>query len=762
MKYLTLLLLVCWWQGIAMAENYHGKVMSMDNRQAISEATIQFFNDNVFIGGGKSALDGTFSVSTSKRATKISVSYVGMETFVKNDSLGIPEDLGDICLNTFGISLGEVTVKGSLRKQSYDKDIYLITDSLRKGTSSSAQLLEKIPGVLRDWENDNLRVDGQTDIVVLVNQVERDRNYAMRLNPKRVKQIEIIHNPTGKYEGRLILINISLYDDYIGWELTPYTTLSYGKNDMNKEEVGGTYTYSVNKLSLSLSSAMTNNTRWESYDFERKYGEHFEKKSHPMDLSSPNGYNNKFSYNLSFGVEYLLSKNQRISAQAKGSFVQSKDSTLYNITENDSREMRRYVQCNKDKYYSDDYNVGVFYRGKLGKDISISSDLTYDYYTIKERRSYLEDATLSSQPTLGDKKHVYYDVSLGFPILKSLDFDFDYNVAWRKYNDKNRDTGNSTYSSQNVRHFVISMLSWHPVHNFSLTGGVLWMGSSDKSDNGKNSNYSWGSVARLFYKPWNNVTVRGSYHASMMYPNLDQLSATEYQVDSWMVRSGNPNLKPSIMKYLNTVVKVDKVITLSFVNFLNKDMNSLPYYSQMENGMVKESYANVDWRRTAVGLSGNYKLIGDLYAGGSLWYTHDAVRKDDEKSNTGEIYELDLQVRYKISPIKLNVQAAYEFKHAKTPTTQGKFEDREDGAKLVLSRSFIKGKLETLLTAKTPVNILKRRYRSETNLPFYTSVSHNSKNNYYGPYLSFSARLYLHGGKQVRMGRNTFNFDSEK
>ena len=53
----------------------------------------------------------------------------------------------------------------------------------------------------------------------------------------------------------------------------------------------------------------------------------FEKKSQPMDLSSPNGYNNKFSYNLSFGVEYLLSKNQRISAQAKGSFVQSKDST---------------------------------------------------------------------------------------------------------------------------------------------------------------------------------------------------------------------------------------------------------------------------------------------------------------------------------------------------------------------------------------------------------------------------------------------------
>lgn len=47
-----------------------------------------------------------------------------------------------------------------------------------------------------------------------------------------------------------MLLNLSLFDDYIGWDFVPYTNLQYGKNNMNQETVGESYTYSVNKLSL--------------------------------------------------------------------------------------------------------------------------------------------------------------------------------------------------------------------------------------------------------------------------------------------------------------------------------------------------------------------------------------------------------------------------------------------------------------------------------------------------------------------------------
>ena len=762
MRHWMTLLFLCLAQVAAMAADYHGTVTIGKDKKTLQDATVQFFDRQVFIGGAKTGIDGSFSVSTPKKATRVSISYVGMDTYVREDSLGLPCNLGSVNLQSQGVALGEVTVKGSLRRQNYDKDIYLITDSLRKGTHSGAQLLEKIPGVLRDWENDNLRVNGLKDIVVVVNQVERGMGYAMRINPKRIKQVEITYNPTGKYEGRQVLVNIVLYDDYKGWDFAPYANMQYGRNGMNSEEVGGSYTYSIDRVSVNLSSSLLNNTRKECYDFSRSYGNSFEKKSVAMDLDSPNSYANKLSYDLSAGVEYKLSSDHSLSARANGSFAQSLDSTLYQISEKTSQELLEYMQYNKDRYYSNDYNVGLFYRGKIGGLVSISSDLTYDYYTVKERRTYFERETASSQATLGDKRHVYYDIGLSVPVCKSLNFDFDYNIAWRRYKDSMRDTGSDSYRSRNTRHFLVSVLSWHPLQAFSISGGAIWMGSSDANSNGHTSSYSWSPMARLFFKPCGKVTVRANFHISAMYPNLDRLSSTEYQVDSWMVHSGNPQLRPAVMNYLYGMASIDGLFTMHVVNFYQKDMNDMPYYSQLSNGMVRESYVNVDWHRFAVGLSGDYKLMKNFYLGGSLWYTHDAVSSPEIVKKAGEIYELDLNARYMLEPAKLNFQASYEFKHAKTPTIQGKFEARQDAAKLVLVRSFMKGRLEASLTGKVPVNIFSRKFVSETKLPFFSNVSHESSNSHYGPYLSLSAKLYLHGGKQVRMNHNSFNIDREK
>lgn len=156
-----------------MAEGYSGKIISGNKLQGLADATIQLFNNNVFVGGCKSKTDGSFSVNTSQKATRISVSYVGLESYTRKDSLGLPENLGVIALSTHNVGLKEVTVTGTLKQETYNKDIYLITDSMRKGTASSGQLLEKIPGFLRDWENDKLRVNGEEDIVLLVNDVEK-------------------------------------------------------------------------------------------------------------------------------------------------------------------------------------------------------------------------------------------------------------------------------------------------------------------------------------------------------------------------------------------------------------------------------------------------------------------------------------------------------------------------------------------------------------------------------------------------------------
>ncbi len=58
-----------------------------------------------------------------------------LSLYTRKDSLGLPENLGVIALSTHNVGLKEVTVTGTLKQETYNKDIYLITDSMRKGTA---------------------------------------------------------------------------------------------------------------------------------------------------------------------------------------------------------------------------------------------------------------------------------------------------------------------------------------------------------------------------------------------------------------------------------------------------------------------------------------------------------------------------------------------------------------------------------------------------------------------------------------------------
>ena len=81
---------------------------------------------------------------------------------------------------------------------------------------------------------------------------------------------------------------------------------------------------------------------------------------------------------------------------------------------------------------------------------------------------------------------------------------------------------------------------------------------------------------------------------------------------------------------------------------------------------------------------------------------------------------------------------------------------------LVLNRLFSNGKLEGTLTATMPANIGKRKFGYEYHLPYFTTVTNSSRNSTYGPYGVLGVKMFLHGGKQVRMRQNSFNVDAEK
>ena len=66
---------------------------------------------------------------------------------------------------------------------------------------------------------------------------------------------------------------------------------------------------------------------------------------------------------------------------------------------------------------------------------------------------------MNESPTLGDKNYVFYDLSISRPLSKHFDFYADYNLAWRKYNDTDRNTDELKYWSKNIRHFMLASKS---------------------------------------------------------------------------------------------------------------------------------------------------------------------------------------------------------------------------------------------------------------------------------------------------------------
>lgn len=114
------------------------------------------------------------------------------------------------------LELGELVVTEKRVKRDAERETIFITDSMRKGTVSAAQLLRKVKGVKVDWITESVNVGLDGNVPVVINEHEVDAKHAMSMNPKRIKKVEIIRSPTGRFAGYPIVVNLVLYDDYAG------------------------------------------------------------------------------------------------------------------------------------------------------------------------------------------------------------------------------------------------------------------------------------------------------------------------------------------------------------------------------------------------------------------------------------------------------------------------------------------------------------------------------------------------------------------
>ncbi len=92
------------------------------------------------------------------------------------------------------VTLPELVFTESLIKHNAKGDVFMITENHRKGMTNVLDIMNLLPGVKCDQLTSSVSVKNDKRVLIRVDGQERDYDYVRAIDPKRVKEIEIIHD----------------------------------------------------------------------------------------------------------------------------------------------------------------------------------------------------------------------------------------------------------------------------------------------------------------------------------------------------------------------------------------------------------------------------------------------------------------------------------------------------------------------------------------------------------------------------------------
>lgn len=654
--------------------------------------------------------------------------------------------------------LKDVVVVADMVSRNASKETIFITDSLRKGTVSAIQLLAKLPGITTDWGTDEVNVGKDKNVPIVINGKEVKREYAISLNPKRIKKVEIMRYPAGKYSDYPVVLNIELADDYKGWDVSAFTRnlYSFRNKHSNREAIGTSFTYTLPKVNLYGSLSFNHRQNYDVSGYEYSSMSDLVIKSEPADYKKPNISTRNNMGSFSLGADYRLSNNQILSAQAWIERKGTKQNDSFSVFNND-----KFYELNSlDDFKTDDYTIGLFYKGKFVNHLNLSSELIYNRYDIHEDRIYSEKDNIVLSPYKGNKNYWRYYLSANYYLGNKVSLWADYTQIWKDYSNSDRNENIVLYNSKETRSKLMGAISYQPFRNFNALLGshLLTVKDENQQTAVSEKHTSWMPLFKGYWKPVKWMYLQYNYFCDVEYPNLDQLSTVRWQVNDVLWHRGNSELKPRIMHYSEITVNFVNIVKIDYMYKQSKD-EIIDYYQQEED-KTYQTQANCNYRHNYLGMEGDYNLgkgVELSFVANYQWYHR--YMKDDTK-HFGRTWYLDTQFLWNVPKTKLSFMASYFLRHDKLPLLQGKQYYEEEKLFVGTSYSLLKGKLPISLEVSIPTSMISKKTYTKVSLPnfAYQTYGDNRVNAFVA---LISVKYSLGKGKTTKLN-NSKNLDVEK
>lgn len=489
--------------------------------------------------------------------------------------------LDDILLFRKAGTLKEVTVQSQkpfIEKQ-LDKLVVNVENSIVSSGSTAMEILERSPGVVID-RNDNISLRGKQGVIILINGRASGisgsdlANYLRSLPSSAISRIEIITNPSSKYdaEGNAGIINIVMKKDQrMGTNGT--LTASYGQGFYPKAAAGislnhrdkninffGSYNYSYrdNYSDLALyRQFIENGTVTAIYDqsnfIEFLFKTHVYRAGIDYTLSKKtvlglvfNGLQNKFNSSGTTHTDVLNSQQQKESYNNNSS--RTLDTLINNAVnlnikhtfDSSGRELTidldyaRYHNRDGQTFITDFYALNsntALSRTIINGDVDGRLDIksVKADYTHPLRTNLKLEAGVKSSIVTADNDLKYYDASSGVPLFdpnQSNHFIYKENI-------------NAAYFNLSNEYKKISVQLGLRAEHTGVSGNQVSTGQ--KFDT---------SYIKLFPSAFLNYNVSEKHALGISVsrrldrPNYRQLNPFRFYINNSTYEEGNPYLQP--------------------------------------------------------------------------------------------------------------------------------------------------------------------------------------------------------------------------
>lgn len=538
----------------------------------------------------------------------------------------------DSIVQTYINDLDEIiiTKKKEVYVQKSDRMIFNVENSIVSEGGTALDVLARAPGVVISQDGD-LSVRGQQGVSVMIDgkltQLSQKElaNYLKSTTSSNIKQIEVIANPSSKYDaaGKAGIINIVMKKSRAsGIKGTAFS--NYGLGRKNRTNSGLNLSYNKNKFGIYGNYSYTFRGEEERKTFDQvQYTD-----ASRQEIATTNHQNSitdepLTSNNFKIGTQYEVSPktNLELSVDAKIGRYENKangQNTLLNTFNQIQLDAATY-NYSKEKWNDYTYALsGVHKFNTEGRNMSF--DLEYETSKFKSNQfQRAEDQNSNSTINSNDRRGLVpsklevFTAKIDFtnPLKEKQNLEWGFKTSVKNNDNPSvyefYEDNQWLIDANSTNHFVYKEQIYAAYANYKYHTGKYNIQAGLRTEytaidiiqktlnkKHKDDYLKWFPSVSMKYEMNDNHSFHVSYSKRINRPSQYDLNPFRFYNDSFNYSQGNPNLVPEIADAAEIGYSWKNLLMPSFYFNQTKDVFTEVYLYNPEDNTTVTTQVNID------------------------------------------------------------------------------------------------------------------------------------------------------------------------